>query len=182
MSKRPVVFLDIDDVLCLNTAYTGYDAEAALRPVGGQPTRRSTPPDLWDRLFALRPRTNLRALHEEFNPWYVVSSSWRTSFSRGGMETVFRETGIAFVAEHLHEIWRTADHKFCFNVAGARRNEILEWIARWHDEKSPWIALDDFESGESLVGHSNAVLCEPGVGFATDKLEQARDLLRMSGE
>ncbi len=178
---RPIVFLDIDDVLCLNTAYTGFDAKDAVRPGGGTPYAKPIPPDLWQRLFAHRPRANLRALDDEFAPRYVVSSSWRTSFSRTEMEIVFRETEIAFVAENLHDVWRTPDYGRGWGC-GYRRGEIEEWVERWHHEASPWVALDDFASGASLMGHDNAVLCEPGVGFSDDRLGKARSVLRALGE
>ena len=177
---RPIVFLDIDDVLCLNSAYTGFDAQYALRSSGG-PYGKPIPVDLWQRLFAAAPRSNLRALHEEFVPWYVISSSWRTGFRRAEMEMVFRNTEIDFVAENLHEVWRTADHGMG-RYSGNRREEIEEWVARWHHEVSPWVALDDFESGSSLAWHERAVLCDAGVGFSEDRLQQARAVLGGAGQ
>lgn len=174
--SRPVVFLDLDDVLCLNDPYTGFDARDAVRPSGGMHMKfRPTPPDMWDRLFARQPKANLRALHDEFAPWYVVSSSWRKDFTRREMEIVFQQSGLEFVAAALHETWRTVEFG---HSPIARVQEIAEWIARRHDDGAPWVAIDDWQSGESLIGHDRAVLCDVGVGFDGDKLQQARDVLR----
>ncbi len=178
---RPIVFLDLDDVLCLNNPYTGYDARALVRAKRGDPDARAVEyVDLWDRLFHRQVRANLQALDAEFVPWYVVSSSWRTSFTRKEMEIVFRQGGVGFVADALHEIWQTPNRTRGY-YGGIRREEIEEWIAKWHDNVSPWVAIDDHESGESLIGHDNAVLCFPGVGFDGDKLQEARGVLRMPG-
>ena len=69
LMQPPIIFLDIDDVLVLNEKYGGWDAlEALAHEVEHHP-------ELWQLLVFPAGRDNLRALHEEFSPTYVISST-----------------------------------------------------------------------------------------------------------
>lgn len=47
----PVLFLDFDDVICLNNPYGGYDALTALAEAARAGTPLSADDDLWSKLF-----------------------------------------------------------------------------------------------------------------------------------
>ena len=55
----PVIFLDIDDVLCLNNPYGGSDA---LEAVNG---RRADPDAVLREIFAAEPKRVLESVHKE---------------------------------------------------------------------------------------------------------------------
>jgi len=59
------------------------------------------------RLGIPEARTNLVALHDEFWPQYVISSSWSNYLSEGQMREVFKRSGLAFVADNMHRRWTT---------------------------------------------------------------------------
>jgi hypothetical protein len=78
----PLIFLDIDDVLVLNEKYNGWAAlEALAHDVEHHP-------ELWQQLVFPEGRDNLRALHDEFSPEYVVSSTWATQFTQEQIKDV----------------------------------------------------------------------------------------------
>ena len=150
---RQVIFLDFDDVICLNDPYGGYDViDAAL----GKPS----PQDLWQRLFALAPRQALRKLFEGLQPapLFVISSSWRYVMSRRLVEAVLRNTGLAFVADALHADWQTPH---CPDSMTRRAWEIAEWL-KAHPEE-PFIVLDDQHSGP---GSSQYIMVQGRPGSA----------------
>ena len=158
----PVVFLDIDDVLCLNHPYGGSDA---LDAVTG---RHSDPDSVLREIFAAEPKRVLESVHEEMGGQlrYVIRSSWRQAFSREQIERVFRAADVGFVAAHLHEKWGTPRRL-------DRLGEIELWLRNNH-KGEPFVVLDDEYSGASLSGidagdarplASRVVLCSVGVGL-----------------
>jgi hypothetical protein len=74
----PIVFLDIDDVLCLNKPYSGSDALEAVKG------RHADPDTVLREIFAAEPKRVLASVHKEMGGQlrYVISSSWRQVFSR----------------------------------------------------------------------------------------------------
>lgn len=172
---RPVFFLDMDDVLVVHPQYTSDQVKRAFK------TSALDYPELWAELVFPEARENLQALHEEFCPQYVCSSRWTTFLTREQMQEVFRRTGLAFVADNLHEHWTTPK-----GTGSARVTEIEDWF--WdHRQPEPMeylvLVLDDHESGwnlhESRMDRQGlVVLCDPAVGFVREKLLDAQRLLR----
>jgi hypothetical protein len=170
---RPIIFLDIDDVLAISSVYTSYQVLAAFRlgDLDGWP-------ELWQGLIFPEARTNLATLHNEFWPQYVVSSSWSNYLTQGQMREVFRRSGLAFVADNMHKQWTTPKA-----VGPSRTKEIGGWIAAHGQHDQPLLVIDDHDSGrgllESLLDQQNlVVLCEPWVGFVAAKLAEAQIKLR----
>lgn len=169
---RPLVFLDIDDVLCVHPTLNTRQVLAAL---AGDETIDAT--EVWQRVFHASARENLRQLHEEFEPTYVVSSSWVLHLDREQLRETFRRTGLEFVAENLHEHWRTPRDDDSYRLV-----EIEAWLDT-HALLTPvpYVIVDDQVSGQSLVGsHLEAmcVLCDAWVGFTHPKLRTAQKILR----
>jgi len=77
ISSRPVVFLDIDDVLCVNRL---YNTRQVLAVLDGDESINAC--EVWQQIFHASARANLRQLHDEFEPIYVISSSWTLHLSR----------------------------------------------------------------------------------------------------
>ena len=130
------------------------------------------------RLGIPEARTNLVALHDEFWPQYVISSSWSNYLSEGQMREVFKRSGLAFVADNMHRRWTTPKAQ-----GPSRTKEIQSWIAAHGQPDQPLLVIDDLDSGqgllESLPDQQNlVVLCEPWIGFVAAKLAEAQIKLR----
>jgi hypothetical protein len=174
----PIVFLDIDDVLCLNNPYGGSDALEAVK--GGH----SDPDAVLREIFAAEPKRVLESVHNEMGGQvrYVISSTWRQVFSREQIERVFRTTGVGFVAVSLHEKWETPSRL----RRTERIEEIESWLRRYH-RGEPLVVLDDDYSGASLTGidediehplAARVVLCNVGVGLTIEHLPIILEALR----
>lgn len=168
---RPLIFLDLDDVLVVNQP--GHQAIASIKAGDGD-----TQPELWANLVFPEGRASLSALHKEFMPLYVISSSWTNELNREQLQKVFTRTGLEFVARHLHERWMTQK-----NSELERAGEIAAWISEHGQPGQPVLVLDDLASGWSLKksplfrkGH--VVLCDAWVGLVAEKLAEAQIRLR----
>lgn len=169
---RPVLFLDLDDTLCLNAPYGGLHARHVVRIPG------SAPPDFYERLFASGAVAFMNTLLEEFQPSIVLTTSWLALLQREDFIEIFCRTGLRKVADALHAHWDAPSNR------GASRLEAIDaWLARYHEEGQPVLILDDVSSGESLIGSfhescGRAVLCEVDQGLNDGHLSMARQALR----
>lgn len=170
---RLIIFLDIDDVLAISREYTSYQVVTTFKSgdLDGWP-------ELWSGLIFAEARANLAALHTEFWPQYVVSSSWSNYLSREQMKEVFRRTDLEFVANNMHKHWTTPK-----GTGSARVTEIDGWIAKHGQSAQAMLVLDDHESGwnlhESHLDQNGlVVLCDPWIGFVAERLVQAQTQLR----
>lgn len=174
----PVLFLDIDDVLCLNERFGGLDVRLALDG------RMSHPEEVLRFAFNRQACEVLAQLHESMNGRlrYVISSTWREAFSREDLARVFRANGLACVVESLHPIWHTP-----IGVQRQSRDaEISQWLDLNH-EGEPFAIVDDTFSGVMLKTslkdpgdpfHGRVVLCDEGVGLRPAHLEPLLRALR----
>lgn len=170
---QPIIFLDIDDVLAISALHTSDQVMAAF-----EVSDLDGCPELWQGLFFSEARANLMELHSEFGPMYVVSSSWSNYLTQEQMRVVFRRSGLEFVADNMHKQWTTAKAE-----DPSRLDEIASWIEDHGQHGQPVLVLDDSASGwglrdSFLDDQGIVVLCEPLVGFDTDKLAEAQAQLR----
>lgn len=177
-SLRPIVFLDIDDVICRCRPYGGADVLQTLRH-GLKP-----PADLYQEIFHAVPRQVIATAWSAMNSRVdvVVSSTWRLYFSREELASLFRATELEFLAQALLD-----ESKWCtpsFEPPATRRDEILAWLRR-HHEGQPFVILDDLFSGGSLLHdsaddplHGRIVLCEQLVGLEDRHLGPILQALR----
>lgn len=181
--QRPVLFLDFDDVLCLNTTYGGYDAIHALSQVENKEAILESFEHLWRDLFTDWSKTHLMALHGEFNPLYVLSTSWTNFMNKAALVAILRQTGLACVADNLHPAWET--------VKGTgypdRVREIRDWITLHPEHRNHWVVLDDPYSGAELANwpvkreQAFIVLCTTDVGFLGEYEKLRRAMLLRTG-
>jgi hypothetical protein len=178
--QRVQVFLDIDDVLCLTPTLNTTQVLAAL--TGDESVDAS---EVWQKIFHQHAVENLRQLNEEFRPWYVVSSSWTLHLNKEQLCATFEATGMAFVAENLHEYWCTPRDDDSYRLV-----EIDAWIDKhaWRGSRllapAPYVIIDDELSGQSLIGshlEEQTVFCEASRGFLYPQLKEARRILGSSG-
>lgn len=171
-NTRPIVFLDIDDVLAIHRTLNTRQVLAALS--GDESINAG---EVWQQIFHFSARDNLRQLHDEFEPRYVISSSWTLHLTREQLCETFQQTALEFVAKNLHEDWCTPRDDDSY-----RLTEIEAWLDK-HALEVPvsFVILDDQISGQSLVGsylEDMTALCDAWVGFTYPKLRTARKILR----
>lgn len=169
---KPLVFLDFDDVIAIHPDYTSGVVLAALR--SGKPHLAT---EIWENVFHQELRTNLERLHDEFEPSYVISSTWSTYLSRDEIQEVLIRGGLGFVAASLHSNWRSATE-----VGSYRVTDIAAWL-RTNGATRPfaYVILDDLSSGRTLVDsvlEPYTVFCDEWVGFTEVQLERAVAILR----
>lgn len=176
----PLVFLDVDDVLCMSSPYGGFDV---IDVVAG---RHVNPEAVYRSVFVARARDALKLVHDAFGGElrYVISSTWREVFDRSQLIEVFRRSGLGFVADQLHDDarWRTPVKL----RRGKRVDEIAQWLAQ-HHEGEPFVIVDDTFSGPSLrpaladSAHpffGRVLLCEENVGLTPEHVEVIVQTLR----
>lgn len=174
--KRPVLFLDFDDVICLNKPYGGYDVLYAFRDAQRKGVAIDTGDDLWNELFDSSAKKHLQQVHEEFSPYYVLSTSWRWFFDRDMLVKTLEVSGLKFVAQNLHEDWSTPQ----ISRDAQRAVEIKRWLSNHPEFSDSWVALDDELSGtgfSTLPWHllKFVVLCQEGVGLQGFELQRLRE-------
>lgn len=156
---RPIVFLDIDDVICLNTPYGGHHLTHSPRPL-----------DLYQRLWAPEAVRVLSKVIEDHDPLFVITSSWMRLIDDASFDPLFRATGLPSLADRLHTK-TTAPQAFGQSRAAA----IDAWLTA--NGQSTHVILDDHESGTGLAGRPEAILCEVGVGLQEHHRHAIRSIL-----
>lgn len=139
-----MLFLDIDDVVCLNRPYGGYDVALALSPKSLG--KASAPPGLWDELFDATGREHLRRIDHEFRPVYVISSSWTRVLDDDKLRDALIRGGLGFVVGNLHRNMVTPTIRGRTN----RWSEISLWLQGHPEFANKWVVLDDELSGTGL--------------------------------
>lgn len=174
----PVVFLDMDDVMALNTDFGGYDAIEAVR--GKHPT----PELVFEKLFSAPAVSALHAVHAELGQLrYVVSSTWREFFGRSQMIELLKKGGLEFVAAGLgkHGLWSTP-----IWPDRHRLNEVAFWLQK-HGNGTPFVVIDDPVSGVSFESakktelapfHGRVVMCGVDVGLVPEHVPRILEALR----
>jgi hypothetical protein len=182
VNMTPILFLDIDDVLCLSKPYGGFDVIGAIK--GQHPD----PDAVFREVFHPRACDVLKEVHDALDGQlrYVISSTWRRAFNREQIETIFRRTGLDFVAAQIHPAWATP---YGFN-ARMRVEDIENWLDQ-HHRGEPFAIVDDTFSGPSLKPavvnrghrlHGRVVLCLESVGLTPEHVEPlVRALLNRPG-
>lgn len=163
---RPLLLLDLDDVICINAPYGGYDVLAPDQPA-----------DLFERLFHAPAVAVLLEVLAEHQAQVVLTTSWLRLFDRERLVDVFSRTGLGALAAALHEQW---------SAETLRGEERLQAVDRWlsqHHRGEPYVLLDDSLSGTSLIGSEHdkqgrLVLCEVEVGLTPAHAERIRAILQ----
>jgi len=168
VQPRPIVFLDMDDVLCLSDQ---FGSREMLRIIQQESPDRA---ELWAGLVDAAAAVNLYELHLEFMPLYVISSSWATYLDQDQMCQVLIRTKLQFVVDNMHAEWRTPRA-----LSSSRRDEIDWWLAAHREPTQPFLVIDDTYSGTGLAysplaQNGRVVLCRSGYGFTKKRLKEAR--------
>lgn len=170
----PIVFLDMDDVVCLSNPCGGRDARDAIMGTYVNPER------LYRELFHAAAVAVLHQMHVllDGHVRYVISSTWRELLTRAQLRHVLREAGMGFVADSMEDLARWATPVL---ARPNRRREIGLWLER-HHRGEPFVVIDDVWSGASLLsGHADPVrivLCKQAVGLLPRHLSELVPALR----
>jgi hypothetical protein len=157
----PLVFLDLDDVLCLNAPYGGHHV-----------FNKPYPADLWEKLFSEEATGTLLKIVHEHRPRVVLTTSWIRRLHKAGFVGLFNMTGLGLIADSLHEKWDAPQ-----NLHQSRLQAIESWLQLFHQGEK-FVILDDHLSGSGLAGSKfdkagRLVLCQVGVGL----LECHKDII-----
>jgi hypothetical protein len=157
---RPVIFLDMDGVLCTPRAALAlgdHGLLAVLDPVS----------------VAI-----LNMLVRRSRAHVVMSSTWRLGHDRHSMECILRAGGCRF---HLHEDWRTTNIQQTSQqwINQRRGMEVDEWLSR-HPEVPSYLILDD-DSDFSDAQKERLVLTSGEDGILWEHWMRAMDLLGIEG-
>lgn len=168
---RPLLFLDFDDVICVNNPYGGYDVFLS-------PSER--PADLWELLFAEEPKRLMLEIAREFSPRIVITTSWLRLLDRPGFESLFRLTGLAELVTLMHPAWDAPQAR------GATRWRAIQTWLEAHYEGEPVVVVDDELSGTGLAESplhrvGRVVICKVGVGFTRREARRVRLLFQSGG-
>ncbi|WP_370661678.1 HAD domain-containing protein [Massilia aquatica] len=159
---RPLLLLDIDDILCLNRPYGGYDV-----------AQKEWPSDLLSLLWHRPALDVLEPLVLEFNPQIVITSSWLRLMLLPSIEALFRASGVPWLANGFHP------NGEALQASGKTRLDAVDdWLANHHNGE-PYVILDDSLSGTGLAGskHDRAgrlVMCQIDIGLLPTHSERIR--------
>lgn len=172
MNLKPVVFLDFGNALAIHN----FSDNLRVLDVNAMAIVDAFP-DLWLDVLDANARRNLHALHREFEPRYVISSSWASHLNLEEMQKMLKRCGLKFVALNLCEHWRTTR-----NETSSRLSEIEAWleVEEWEHDRA-YVIIEDHVSGAALSGtwlEGRTVFCDARVGFIEAKLVAARQILK----
>jgi hypothetical protein len=182
-SGTPVLFLDIDDVLCLSDPFGGFDAVDAIR------AKHPRPELVFRYLFHLPAVHVLQSVHEELEGRvrYVITSTWRQHLTRSQLSEILQRSGLGFVANNLE---RKGKWSTVVWPDFSRLNEIADWLQR-HGKDEPFVVVDDTLSGHALAlersrgqgpFRGRIVLCDENVGLLPQHVAPIVEALRRRAE
>jgi hypothetical protein len=165
---RPVLFLDFDDVICLNRTCGGYDAIHAIARIETEPGLPSETFDtLWTELFDVNAKAFLQAIHDVHGPYFVLTTSWCRFVKKESLVEILKCSGLGFIAENLHSSWATPRRMH----PDIRAGEIGSWHRANPGFENSWVILDDEVSGGGLsdwpipIEQPFIILCRESVGL-----------------
>ena len=169
---RTIIFLDIDDVIAIDSNYSGTAVAAAL-----EDDPNSISQEFCQLVFSSSAIENLAILNEKFSPQYVISSNWSNYLTKSQLKYVFEKASLGFVSMNFHRHWKTPKSQ----ISG-RLIEIEHWISTHLKSSSPFLIIDDYDSGWNLIGsdfdkNKQLILCEQHIGFDKSKLAIATERL-----
>lgn len=102
---KPIVFLDIDDVVAIDPNFSGSTVVAALK------NNRNIEEKFWASVFLSSAVSNLSLMHEDFSPSYVISSSWTNYLNRDQVAFAFNSAGLDFIAKKSSSGMENAENR-----------------------------------------------------------------------
>ena len=162
-TPAPLLFLELEGVLVLGASKTReLVADAVSAIARGNATWRDHH-DIWENLFAAEPVRQLKALHDQFQLRYCLTTNWTGLLDKAATLNVLRLSGLGFVASNLHARWEV-------DRVVRRSDQIEAWLRHHSDQHDQWVVLDSEVRGpdvllwpEHLAAHT--VFCCSDVGL-----------------
>jgi hypothetical protein len=180
--NRPVLFLDFDDVICLNSTCGGYDAFEAMALIEEYPTLAPEKfQNLWEELFDANAKKYLKAIHDIWDPWFVLSTNWCRVAKKEELIEILNRSGLDFVVENLHSSWATPRRMH----PDIRAGEIRSWHRANPGFENSWVVLDDELSGVGLsewpipAESPFIVLCRESIGLTEVEYKKLRTAFQL---
>ncbi len=178
-STPPLLFLDFEGVLVLQSAVKYQQIADALRTVGSGKADIEDFTDEWQGLFERRARENLKALDAEFQLTYCLTLPWAQMVDKANMIRLLRRGGLEFVASRLHPRWEAA----ATGQTNPRSQAVTSWLKVHGIETESWFVLDAGSSGtdcnewpDKMLTHT--IACISDVGFTDFEAEKLRIALQ----
>lgn len=179
MSPKPslIVFLDFDDVLCLNTTVGGYDYLQLLQGSLDMPKEA-----FFEQIFSPDCKEILKGIYAQaltqFSVQTVISSSWRRILDKEPITHLLKQTGLGFIT--LHPQWCTP-----YYPRATRAMEITGWLntnASPAQDNLAYLVIDDTYSGTGLKEampplNKRCVLCKVNKGLTVAEVSKALKIL-----
>jgi hypothetical protein len=162
----PLLFLEFEGVLVLGgSAKMAFVTQAVNDIARGKSTWREHQ-ETWDGLFAAEAVRQLKALHDQFQLQYCLSTDWTGFLDKAAMLNVLRLSGLGFVASNLHARWEVGR-----GLGAVRRSDQIEaWLHHYSDQDGQWVVLESEVHGpdvllwpEHIAAHT--VFCCSDVGL-----------------
>lgn len=162
-----VLFLDFDEILCLNRPYGG-----------GHLLMQPQPADLHLHLWHPPALHALLEVVENTRPSIVLTTTWLRFLDLPTARELFKRTGAELLAQQLHPQGEAPQ------IAGQSRLQAIDaWMAR-NGRPHSYAILDDPESGTGLAGSTHdaagrVILCTSGRGIDTQTASALLAALKM---
>lgn len=165
-TPAPLLFLELEGVLVLGASKKREFVTQAVSDIArGNSTWREYQ-ETWTRLFTMEPLRHLKALHDQFQPQYCLTSDWTGWMDKAALLNVLCLSGLAFVASNLHARWEVDPGQGAIH----RSAQIEAWLRLHSDQHDQWVVLDSEVRGpgvlswpEHLAAHT--VFCCSDVGL-----------------
>ena len=140
-----LLFLEFEGVLALGgSAKRDKVAETVSDIARGNSTWRDHQA-LWATLFETEPIRQLKALHNQFQLQYCLTTDWTGFLDKAAMLNVLHLSGLGFVAGNLHVRWEVDQgHR------AVRTDQIKTWLHLNSDWQDRWLALDSDVRGPDV--------------------------------
>jgi len=170
----PLVFLELEEVLVMEQLNFLHWIPSLYRLRISMHSESMR--DMWATLVPPEKRANLRKLHDELEPRYVITSRMAGRMDKLQTMDMLHRAGLSFVANNLHTMWRTEGE----NVAH-RAEDIADWFTRPRSTATAFVILDNTASAESLCASQFAlqtVTSAAGQGLTAAATARALEILR----
>jgi hypothetical protein len=140
-----LLFLEFEGVLVLaGSAKRDVVADTVSDIARGNSTWRDHQV-LWTTLFEAEPLRQLKALHNQFQLQYCLTTDWTGFLDKAAMLNVLHLSGLGFVAGNLHARWEVDQgHR------AVRTDQIKTWLHLNSDWQDRWLALDSDVRGPGV--------------------------------
>lgn len=165
-TPAPLLFLELEGVLVLGGSKKRELVADAVSNIARGDSNWRDHQGTWENLFAAEPVRQLKALHDQFQLRYCLTTSWTGLLDKAATFNVLRLSGLGFVASNLHARWEVDR-----GLGAVRRSDQIEaWLRHHSDQHDQWVVLDSEVRGpdvllwpEHLAAHT--VFCCSDVGL-----------------